>query len=103
MKLLDTDTCIGILRGYVGVLDRRQAEREELVTSWVTASELFFGAARSSRPEENAAALVLSARAQIGLSLQPSDEAAGSASSATQPAAARSEPVRIPRRPSDRI
>lgn len=58
MKLLDTDTCVGLLRGRPSVLDRREREREALATSWVTASELFFGAARSAAPHENAAAVV---------------------------------------------
>jgi len=58
VKLLDTDTCVGLLRGRPSVLDRREREREALATSWVTASELFFGAARSAAPHENAAAVV---------------------------------------------
>ena len=55
MKLLDSDTCIGILRGQEGVLQRRAAEVDEVATTWVTASELFYGAAKSSKPELNAA------------------------------------------------
>jgi tRNA(fMet)-specific endonuclease VapC len=55
VKVLDSDTCIGILRGRGEVLARRAAERDEVVTTWVTAAELFFGAARSARPDENAA------------------------------------------------
>lgn len=57
MKLLDTDTCVGVLRGWREVLSRREAEREDLATSWITAGELFFGAARSAKPDENAAAV----------------------------------------------
>ncbi len=41
MKVLDSDTCIGILRGRGEVLDRRKAELDDVVTTWVTASELF--------------------------------------------------------------
>ena len=37
MKLLDSDTCIGILRGREGVLRRRAAETDEVATTWVTA------------------------------------------------------------------
>lgn len=58
MKLLDSDTCIGILRGRREVLERRGAEVDEVVTTWVTASELFYGAAKSARPEANAAVVV---------------------------------------------
>ncbi|MEI6636099.1 MAG: PIN domain-containing protein [Planctomycetota bacterium] len=58
MKLLDSDTCIGILRGRVEVLQRRAAETDEIVTSWVSASELFFGAAKSAHPEANSALVV---------------------------------------------
>lgn len=58
MKVLDSDTCIGILRGRTEVLARRAAERDEVVTTWVTASELFYGAAKSVQPEANAALVV---------------------------------------------
>ncbi|MCA2979511.1 MAG: PIN domain-containing protein [Myxococcaceae bacterium] len=58
MKVLDSDTCIGILRGRTEVLDRRAAEVDEIVTTWVTASELFYGAAKSSKPDANAAVVV---------------------------------------------
>ena len=55
MKLLDTDTCIGVLRGRPEVLSRYARVRgDEIVTTWVTAGELFFGAARSVDPESNA-------------------------------------------------
>lgn len=55
MKILDTDTCVGLLRGQPGVAERRAAEpEEEVVTTWVTAAELFFGAARSTDPAGNA-------------------------------------------------
>ena len=58
MKLLDSDTCIGILRGRSEVLDRRAGEANEVVTTWVTASELFYGAAKSAKPDANAALVV---------------------------------------------
>lgn len=58
MKLLDSDTCIGILRGRSEVLERRATETEEVATTWVTASELFYGAAKSSKQEANAALVV---------------------------------------------
>ena len=56
--MLDSDSCIGILRGRTEVLARRAAERDEVVTTWVTASELFYGAAKSVQPEANAALVV---------------------------------------------
>jgi tRNA(fMet)-specific endonuclease VapC len=58
VKLLDSDTCIGILRGRESVLQHRAAEVDEVATTWVTASELFYGAAKSTRPDLNAAVVV---------------------------------------------
>jgi tRNA(fMet)-specific endonuclease VapC len=58
VKLLDSDTCIGILRGREDVLARRTAEPDEVATTWVTASELFYGAAKSAKPDANAALVV---------------------------------------------
>jgi tRNA(fMet)-specific endonuclease VapC len=53
MKLLDTDTCIAILRGKQHVIDRREEEPDDVATSWVTAAELYFGAAKSDAPDDN--------------------------------------------------
>ncbi len=58
MKLLDSDTCIGLLRGRTEVLERRAAEVHEVATTWVTASELFYSAAKSAKPDANAALVV---------------------------------------------
>jgi hypothetical protein len=58
VKVLDSDTCIGILRGHTEVLERSARELDELTTTWVTASELFYGAAKSTKPEANAALVV---------------------------------------------
>lgn len=55
MRVLDTDTCIAILRGHKAVQARRAAIVDDVATTWVTASELFFGAARSVAPDRNAA------------------------------------------------
>ena len=55
MKLLDTDVCIEILRGNRVVIERRRAVPDDVATSWVTACELTYGAARSTRPRENQA------------------------------------------------
>lgn len=58
MKLLDSDTCIGVLRGRADIIARRASELEEVVTTWVTAAELFYGAAKSSKPEVNTRVVV---------------------------------------------
>ncbi len=52
------DTCIGILRGRREVLERRVLEVSELATTWATASELFYGAVKSAKPDTNAAVAV---------------------------------------------
>ena len=53
MRLLDTDTCIEILRGNRDVIERRAEVQDIVGTTWMTAAELQFGAARSSRPSPN--------------------------------------------------
>ena len=53
MKVLDTDVCIEILRGNASVIERRRAIDDVVVTTWITASELAFGAAKSRAPEGN--------------------------------------------------
>jgi tRNA(fMet)-specific endonuclease VapC len=53
VRLLDTDTCIEILRGNARVLERRSAVMDDTATTWINAAELFFGAARSASPERN--------------------------------------------------
>jgi tRNA(fMet)-specific endonuclease VapC len=59
VKVLDTDTCIGLLRGRADLLSRRAGEPSEVVvTTWVTGCELFFGAERSSNPAGNAASVL---------------------------------------------
>lgn len=55
MRLLDTDTCISILRGNEAVIRRRAATSDDVVTTWITAAELYYGAARSKAPENNRA------------------------------------------------
>jgi tRNA(fMet)-specific endonuclease VapC len=51
--VLDTDTCIAILRGNQAVIERRAATSEPVVTTWITAAELYYGAAKSRAPEAN--------------------------------------------------
>lgn len=53
MKVLDTDTCIAILRGNEAVIDRRARTVDDVVTTWITAAELRYGAAKSVAPEKN--------------------------------------------------
>ena len=53
MYLLDTDTCIEILRGNTRVIERRRSIEAPVATTEITASELFFGAARSPDPAGN--------------------------------------------------
>jgi len=53
LRLLDTDTCIHILRGNEAVIERRAATPDDVVTTWITAAELYYGAAKSNAPEKN--------------------------------------------------
>jgi tRNA(fMet)-specific endonuclease VapC len=53
LKLLDTDTCIAILRGNEAVIQRRAATSDDVVTTWITAAELYYGAAKSQGPQKN--------------------------------------------------
>ena len=53
MRVLDTDTCVELLRGNGTVIARRAAVADEVVTTWITGAELYFGAARSDAPDEN--------------------------------------------------
>ena len=53
MFLLDTDTCVEILRGNDRVIANRRAVYAPVVTTEITASELFYGAAKSKDPAAN--------------------------------------------------
>ena len=53
MHLLDTDTCVEILRGNGKVITRRRGIYGPVVTAEITASELFYGAAKSKDPAGN--------------------------------------------------
>lgn len=53
MYLLDTDTCVEILRGNERVIRRRRSIYAPVVTTEITASELFYGAAKSREPAAN--------------------------------------------------
>ena len=53
MRLLDTDTCVELLRGNPHVIARRAGVQDKVVTTWINVAELYFGAARSEAPGEN--------------------------------------------------
>ena len=53
MFVLDTDTCIEILRHNRAVVERRAEVADVVGTTWMTAAELHYGAARSKRPTAN--------------------------------------------------
>jgi tRNA(fMet)-specific endonuclease VapC len=56
--MLDTDTCIGIIKGHAGAIKRLRGKLiGQVGISAITLSELNFGAAKSSRSEQAAAAL----------------------------------------------
>jgi tRNA(fMet)-specific endonuclease VapC len=53
VRFLDTDVCVELLRGNQAVAARRREIRDRVATTWITAAELYYGAARSASPEEN--------------------------------------------------
>lgn len=53
MRILDTDICVAILRGNAAVIERRRRITDIVVTTWITAGELFHGAAKSRDPAGN--------------------------------------------------
>jgi tRNA(fMet)-specific endonuclease VapC len=53
VKVLDTDVCVEILRGNAHVIEIRRQTLCEVATTWVTACELAYGAAKSRSPTEN--------------------------------------------------
>ena len=57
--MLDTNTCIFLMKNYPGVVSRfRQNRIFGVSISAITASELYFGVYNSSMPEQNAGNLV---------------------------------------------
>ena len=54
MKILDSDVCIEILRGNERVIEKRRSVDDDVATTWITASELAYGAAKSGAPKRNA-------------------------------------------------
>lgn len=53
MRLLDTDVCIELLRGNERVLEHRARTHDDVATSWMTAAELYYGAAKSKAVAHN--------------------------------------------------
>ena len=54
MKLLDTDTCIGILKGIPSVVAAWRGCNERCALPSMVIAELFFGAAKSRNPSAEA-------------------------------------------------
>jgi tRNA(fMet)-specific endonuclease VapC len=50
VRVLDTDVCVEILRGNQRVIGRRLEVEDEVATTWITACELLYGAAKSRDP-----------------------------------------------------
>ena len=53
MTLLDTDVCIELLHGNKNVIRRRNEENDDLAVSFITAAELYYGAAKSPKAAHN--------------------------------------------------
>jgi tRNA(fMet)-specific endonuclease VapC len=53
VKILDTDVAIEILRGNERVIEARHRALDEVGTTWITACELAYGAAKSRSPDRN--------------------------------------------------
>ena len=53
MRIFDTDICVAILRGNTEIIERRRRTLDRVVTTWISAGELFYGAAKSGDPIGN--------------------------------------------------
>ena len=53
MILFDTDVCVEILRGNQKILARRKQTIEDVAISFMSVSELFYGAAKSRNSAKN--------------------------------------------------
>jgi tRNA(fMet)-specific endonuclease VapC len=51
VRILDTDVCIEILRDNARVITRRRNTLDRVATTWITAAELYYGAAKSRIPQ----------------------------------------------------
>ncbi len=59
MIVMDTDTCVELLRGNRTVVDRRSGVGDDVGISFMTAAELHYGVFRSADPRKNAALVAL--------------------------------------------
>ena len=53
MILLDTDVCIELLHGNKNVLGKTKEENDVFAVSFMTAAELYYGAAKSNKAAHN--------------------------------------------------
>lgn len=53
MILLDTDTCVELLRGNRRVIERRALSDDSVGVSFMSAAELYYGAECSAKPAQN--------------------------------------------------
>jgi len=53
MILLDTDTCVEIIRGNLSVINKRANTNERAGLSFMTVGELYYGAEKSRSPQKN--------------------------------------------------
>ena len=53
MEILDSGLCIEIPRGNDKVIEKRRTVADDVATTWITASELAYGAGKSRAPEQN--------------------------------------------------
>lgn len=53
MIVLDTDTCVELLRGNRRVIERRALSDDSVSVSFMSAAELYYGAERSAKPAQN--------------------------------------------------
>lgn len=74
MRVLDTDVCIEILRGNRQVIQQRQKTLDQVAATWITAAELYYGAAKSKDPD--AKTLAVSQFLRTLAMVQMGDEAA---------------------------
>lgn len=53
MIILDTDTCIHLLRGNRNIIEKRQKYPDQVAISFMTVAELFYEAEKSGNPDKN--------------------------------------------------
>ena len=53
MIVLDTDTCVELLRGNERAMEQRALTDEAIGVSFMSAAELYYGVERSSKPARN--------------------------------------------------